>query len=227
MFSNSIVDSRLSINHSLEHTLRANSFFLTNRANLAHLANQLLLYDKIAIPTKDFGIVPILIYWFGLRNFEKILKQDFIFFLHRPGIFGYVGNGNGLSEFVIEPSKERSFEWWQEALFGDMAKAIELQITYLCPFISRKRKTKLTHLVVEHSRPIEYDNDFFMKYIVHETYTDIKQDLDLTAFISKLSGNPKRLDLTRIPGVAPNQAKVLDTDGIKQPADFNSPYCRG
>lgn len=220
MRSDAIVDSRMSINHNLDHTLKVNSFFLINRANLAHLANQLLIYDKIIIPTKDFGIVPILIYWFGLRNFEKILHQNSIFFLHKPSLFGYGGNGLGLSGFVIEPSKEKSFEWWQDALFGDMAKAIELQLTYLCPFVSKKQRAQLTYLIIEHSRPIEYDNDFFMKHIVNETYTDIMRDSDLTAFARKLSGNPQRLDLTRIPGVAANQFRVLDSDVINHPVDL-------
>lgn len=220
MRSEAIVDSRLSINHNLDHTLRVNSFFFTNPENRAHLANQLLLYDRVIIPTKDFGIIPILVYWFGLKGFERALKADSIQFLHRQSLLGYVGNGVGISDFVIQPSQEKPFEWWQEALFGDLAKAIDIQLQVMCPFVGRKQRAKLQELIHERSQPLHYDNDFFMKYIVHETYTDIMQSSVLLAFISVLSGNPNRIDLTRVPGINPNQAKVANNDPITTPADL-------
>lgn len=220
MRSEKIIDSRLSINLNLDHTLRANSFFLTNPANRAHLANQLLLYDKVVIPTKDFGIVPILIYWFGPKDFERVLKSGAIYFLDRPSLLGYAGNGVGISGFIIQPSESRSFEWWQEALFGDMAKAIDIQLQYMCPFINRKQRSKLLMTIVEHSRPLQYDNDSFMKHIVHESYTDITLNPELSALVASLSRNPERIDLTRIPGVEPNQLKVLATDHITTPVDL-------
>ena len=219
MRSKEIIDSRLSINLDLDHTLKANSFFLTNPANRAHLANQLLLYDKVIIPTKDFGIVPILIYWFGLKDFERVLKSGAIYFLHRPSLLGYAGNGVGISGFIIQPSEIKPFEWWQEALFGDMAKAIDIQLQYMCPFIGRKQRSKLLVTINEHSRPLQYDNDFFMKHIVHESYTDITFNPELSTLVTNLSGNPERIDLTRVPGVEPNQLKVLATDNIFTPVD--------
>ena len=54
----SILDNRLFIRLDLDHPLRANSFFQSETANLAHFASQLLLYDVIIIPSTDFGIVP-------------------------------------------------------------------------------------------------------------------------------------------------------------------------
>ncbi len=219
MRSDIIVDSRLSINHSLDHTLRANSLFLTNAANRAHLANQLLLYDKVVIPTKDFGIIPILIYWFGPKSFERVLKAGAIYFLHRPTLLGYAGNGVGISGFIIQPSEERSFEWWQEALFGDMTKAMDIQLQYMCPFIGKKQRAKLLTAINERSRPLQYDNDFFMKYIVHESYTDIMGNPALSDLVAILSGNPERIDLTRVHGVGPNQLKVSEADNITTAAD--------
>ena len=219
MRSKEIIDSRLSINLDLDHTLKANSLFLTNPANRAHLANQLLLYDQVVIPTKDFGIVPILIYWFGLKDFERVLKSGAIYFLHRPSLLGYAGNGVGISGFIIQPSESKSFEWWQEALFGDMAKAIDIQLQYMCPFIGRKQRSKLLVTINECSRPLQYDNDFFMKHIVHESYADITLTPGLLDLVTSLSGNPERIDLTRVPGVEPNQLKILATDNIITPVD--------
>lgn len=207
-----IVDSRLSINHSLDHTLKANSLFLANPSNRAHLANQLLLYERIVIPTKDFGIVPILISWFGLKGFERVLRAEAINFLHRPDLLGYAGNGGGISGFVVQPTQEKPFDWWQEALFGDILKATEIQLQFMCPFIDGKQRAKLLKLVNERSYSLKYDNDFFMKHIVHETYTDIIRTPELSTLISSLSGNPRQINLLRVPGVEPNQLKVSDTD---------------
>jgi hypothetical protein len=61
MKSDSIIDSRLFIRLDLDISLKINLLFQINLSNVSHLANQLLLYEKIVIPTKDFGIVPILI----------------------------------------------------------------------------------------------------------------------------------------------------------------------
>lgn len=222
MRSDVIVDSRLSINHNLDHSLRANSLFLASSDKRAHLATQLLIYDKIVIPTKDFGIAPILIYWFGLKGFERALNSETINFLHRASLLGYGGSGAGagISQFVIFRSDQRPFEWWQDALFGDMPKAIEIQLRVMCPFIGTKQRTKLVQLILERSKSLEYDNDFFVKNIVHETYTDIMQSPDLSAVVSGLSGMPERVDLTRVPGVAQNEMKVSNMDQISSPADL-------
>lgn len=220
MRSDKIIDNHLSINHNLDHALRVNSMFSTNPTNRAHLANQLLLYDKVVIPTKDFGIVPILINWFGLKNFEDVLASSAIYFLHRPSLLGYAGNGVGISGFIISATKDKPFEWWQEALFGDMDKAIETQIRYMCPFIGKEQRSRLVTIIKDCSRPLQYDNDFFMKHIVHESYTDISSNPELSSLVATRSGDPNRLDLTRIPGVEHNQLKVLDTYNMVTPADI-------
>ena len=61
MQSDTILDSFLYIRLDLNHTDKANGEFRKDASKKGHLANQLLLYDQIVIPTKDFGIVPILI----------------------------------------------------------------------------------------------------------------------------------------------------------------------
>lgn len=200
--------------------MRANSFFHTNPFNRAHLANQFLLYECIAIPTKDFGIVPILIYWLGLKDFERILKAKALYFLHLPSILGYAGNGDGISGFIVQPSKSKSFQWWQDALFGDIAKAVDIQLRYMCPFIGQKQRAKLVTLVLNRSQEVEYNNDFFNKHIKHESYTDIMEDQELSTLVAILSGNPDKIDLTRVSGVDQNQLIVADSDKLTGSADL-------
>jgi hypothetical protein len=216
MASESIVDNKLFVRLDLDHSLRANSFFQTNFVNRAHLISQLLLYETVIIPTVDFGIVPILINWFGLNNFEEVIELSAVKFVRRKGILGYAGNGNGINTFTIRPDEEKAFEWWQETIFGENAeKSIELQLKHMCPFISGKQRQNLTEKVNALSTDLIYDNDFFLKNIVHESYTDIMDDERLLLFIiGSASKNGKPVNLTRLGGVAANQMRVLNQEGL-------------
>jgi len=216
MASKSIIDNRLFVRLDLDHSLRANSFFQTNVANRAHLASQLLLYDTIIIPTIDFGIIPTLINWFGLKDFEAALELSAVKFVRRKGILGYAGNGNGISTFTILPGENMVFEWWQEAVFGENSEtSIELQLKQMCQFISVKQRQKLVEKVISRSTALTYSNDFFMKNIVHESYTDIMENERLSKFVlAEAKRKDKPIKLTWLKGVEPNQMRVLGQEGL-------------
>jgi hypothetical protein len=220
MTSNSIVDNRLFVHLDLDHSLRANSFFQTNVANRAHLASQLLLYDAIIIPTIDFGIIPILINWFGLKDFEAALDTSVLNFIRRKGILGYGGNGIGLGNITILPGENMVFEWWQEAMFGENSeKAVELQLKKMCPFLLEKQRQKLTDLIISRTTILTINNDFFIKNIVNESYTDVMENKRFLKFVlSKGKRKNDHLNLTRLNGVKPNQLRVLGQEGILKDA---------
>ena len=220
MRSEAIVDSRLSINVSIEHSVDVNSRFLTSSSSRAHLANQLLLYDRIVVPTKDFGIVPVLIYWMGVKNFEDTLESKAISFLHKPSLLGYVGNGNGISGYIIKPSKEKPFKWWQTALFGEIDAAIELQLQHWCPFISQKQRSRLAKRILDHNLPLQYENDTFTRAVEHESYVDIIEDDFLRVMLFELLGHPEKIDLKWLPDVEPNQIKVSRYGQIQNAIDL-------
>lgn len=214
MTSKSIVDNRLFVRLDLDHSLRANSFFQTNAVNRAHLASQILLYDTVIIPTVDFGIIPTLINWFGVKDFENAIESSTIKFIRRKGILGYAGNGNGISTFLIRPGENMTFKWWQEAVFGDDSeKSIAIQLKQMCPFISKKQRQKLIELVVSHSTVLDYDNEFFMKNIVHESYTDIMNDKSLSNFVSSKS-KERAIKLNWLENVGPDKMRVLGQEGL-------------
>lgn len=223
MESNSIIDSRLFVRLDLDISLKANSLFQTNPNNRAHLASQLLLYDKIIIPTKDFGIVPVLINWLGLKTFIKALESDAFSFLHRKTLIGYAGNGNGISEFIISGSGAKRMSWWQDAMFGEIDVAVEQQLRNMCPFISRQERARVVEEIISKSRDVDYDNDFFIRNIRHETYTDIMKNtsLSLLLFVMQNSKHESdKIDLRRLEDVGPNQIRFLGLDRIKDPVDL-------
>jgi hypothetical protein len=175
-----------------------------------------LLYETVVVPTNDFGIVPTLINWFGQKKFEEVLEAEAIKFVRRKGILGYVGNGNGISAFTILPGESSGFEWWQEAIFGqNIQTSIELQLKHMCPFISGKQRQKLTQEVNSLSTALTYDSDFFMKNIVHESYTDIMNNEKLSKLILEgIRKKSNRVDLTWLDGVEANQMRVLRQEGL-------------
>ena len=223
MESDSIIDSRLFVRLDLDISLKASSLFQTNPNNTAHLASQLLLYDKIIIPTKDFGIVPILINWLGLRTFMEALESDTFSFLHRKSLIGYMGNGVGISEFIVSGSKAKKMSWWQDAMFGGVDVAVEQQLRNMCPFIPRQERGRIVEEVISKSRSVEFDRDFFMKNIVHESYTDIMKNISLSQLVFVMQDSKQestKLNLRRLEGVGPNQMRVLGLEGIKDPVDL-------
>lgn len=221
MKSDSIIDSRLLIRLDLDVSLKANSFFQINSRNRAHLANQLLLYDRIIIPTKDFGIVPILINWLGLKTFNKALDSDTFLFIRTKALLGYAGLGKGLMEFTIFEGETKKFSWWQDAMFGELDAAIEEQLKNMCPFISRQERARIVEKTIARTKKVEYDNDFFMKNIVHETYTDIMKNKSLSMNVLQNSKHESgKIYLKRLQGVDPNQVRVLNLDRIRDPVDM-------
>lgn len=215
MTSDSILDHGLFVRLDLDHSLRANSFFQINAANRAHIANQLLLYDSIIIPTIDFGIIPTLINWFGQKNFEEALDVSALKFIRRTGILGYIGNGTGLTPFTIFPPDNKEFDWWQHAIFGkDSATSVDLQLKFMCPSIIKKQRLKLIDKIVSLSTPLTYTTETFMKNIVHESYTDIMGNEELSRFIQiKAEKSDGGINLTKLSRVDANRLIVLGQEG--------------
>ena len=68
--------------------------------------------------------------------------------------------------------------------------------------------------------PVQYDNDFFTQHVMHETYTDIMKDKNLSSFVTHLSGSTEPINLTRLPGLGADQLKVSCPGSIKDAADL-------
>ena len=216
--SNAIVDSRLHVKHDLGRADLRNAQFFGQPANRAHLGSQLLLYDHVIIPTNDFAVVPALIEWLGQEHFEAALDCGAISFLRRMGLLGYAGNGNGICAFDIRDNPERPFLfWWQKALFGDLAEAIELQLTHGVPSLTKRQRDSLVRTIEVRSQPLTYDNNFFIKNIEQESYRDVRDTPELASYVMRLvkaAGHPQDqpIDLQRLPDVAPTGLQ-LASDG--------------
>ena len=220
-----IVDSRLHVKHDLGQADLRNAEFFVEPGYRAHFGSQLLLYEHVIIPTNDFGIVPALFNWMGQMQFEAALDSGAVSFLHRKGLLGYIGNGNGISSFTVTPGPQKEFRWWQKALFGDLSEAAELQLMYRVPSLTRNQRNSILQRIIKHSRPIEYDNEFFLKNIADESYKDLRDTPELGEYILQLAvsaghrpGEP--VNLRWIPGVNPNQVQLAGDQNVLNAADL-------
>lgn len=205
----------------LDHAPTKNSELLSNGIYKSQLATQFLLYDRILIPTNDFGIVPVLIKWFGLHNFYDLLQSNSLKFIRQNSCLGYAGNGNGLSLFTINEGNEKKFEWWQKAMFGPMPDALYLQIeNSLSNFILRDQN-KLHDKVMKQTTEFSMANQDFIKKIVNESYSDVLRTSELKKVVTDYY--PKGLNvvtLNRLPEVGPDQMRVSGVEVINDPVDF-------
>jgi hypothetical protein len=179
------------------------------------------LYDRVVIPTYDFGIVPALASWLGPPSFLQLLHSRSIAFIRRRGLLGYVGNGNGISTFGIQAGASKPLPWSMEALFAPPEEALHLQLQ-AAPAAVKALQSE-ADLIIGSVLPFDYANDQFMHNVVHESYTDLMKSPRLSRMV--MARTQKRpdgsVDLTWLPQVRGDQLRLLTAEGaIDDPIDL-------
>lgn len=204
----------------LDHAPTKNSELLKNARYKAELATQLLLYDRIVIPTNDFGIVPVLTAWIGLPNIYTLLESNSLTFIRQNGFLGYAGNGNGLNLFTMEEGDERSFEWWQKALFGTMPDALGLQIEHSLTSLASPDHNRLHDMIISHTTEFSMKNEDFIQRIANESYADVLRTPELKKVLTDYYPKGFTAALNRLPEVGPDQMRVSGIEVVNDPVDF-------
>jgi len=217
--SENIVDSRLWIRLDLDISLKGNLLFQIDPKNRAHLASQFLLYDKIIIPTKDYGIIPILISWMGLSTFTRALETNSLGFIYLKSLLAYSGMGSGLSEIIIKDTVDKPFKWYQSTMFGSYEDAPDYQLKYFCSSINKIDRFKIVDLILKHSKYFELTRDQFEKDIVQESYSDINNDPILLKYIASYKKTKKSINFNNLSGIAKNQFRVLNIEKLNDGID--------
>jgi len=221
--SESLIDDNLFIKRDLSNPSQVFGALATDRQLLGHFASQLLLYDRLIIPTYGFGILPILISWLGVDLFDELVQVDAIKFIRRRGLLSYVGNGNAISTIGIEDGPKKTLPWWSKALFAGSEESIELQLKNSSNDINNDQIKRITGLALPQTFELEYENDFFIENVANESYRDVMKSKWLSSYVTKSSNKRKdgSVDLRWLPQVKPNQTRVVSASGrIKDPVDM-------
>lgn len=221
MKQSKILDGRLWPRLGFEYAPSVNAGFKNNKSHKGHLANQLLLYDKVILPTNDFGIIPIIIDWMGLKTFQDVLESDSLEFVRSNSVLSYAGAGNGISLVRARPSPQKELLWWQEATFGDTDVSIELQLVNTCSQISATLRNQMISTIISKTTDVNVGNKFFVDNVAHETYMDVLGSDRLTKyFLNYYKFEKGELDLQQLPSVGPDKLQISSIGVINDPVDL-------
>ena len=156
------------------------------------------------IPTTDYGIVPTLLRWLGPDVFRQAVDCGAIGFLRRHGCLGYAGNGNAISNFVIEIDGESAVPWDVRAMWARNEESVALQIDRSDLQLPIHNRGRLVPTIVNSSTSLQYENDAFMQKIANESYEDVIRDEAMSSWIRGKSGSSGAIDLLRLPTVGPD-----------------------
>lgn len=177
---------------------------LASAEHRSRLANYILLYDQIIIPTSNLQILPVLRHIMGEDIFDELIKNNIIVLARYDQWISYGGNGSGLRFFQTESgSKDKDKDNLFHAHFKPLDETLDTALKIMTPSSSPERKKIITNLLLDKIIPITsaLDNDALRR----ETYKDIYESKYLQQFFS-IKNNGRSLD--KLKGINPNQLRT-------------------
>lgn len=170
----------------------------------SRLANYILLYDQIIIPTSNLQVLPVLRNILGEDIFDELVKNKIIVLARYDQWISYGGNGQGLSFFKTEAgSTNENKHSLFHSHFKPLDETIETALTIMTPSSSQERKKILTNLLLDNIVPVASTID--TKAFREETYKDILGSPYLRHFLS-LRNRGRSLD--KLKGINSNQIRI-------------------
>jgi hypothetical protein len=211
--SSIIFDSSMLVRHDLTPTEPRNQKFISDAANKAHLISQLLLYDRIIIPTLDFAAVAACLEWLGESLFEEAIASGSIGFVRPNGLLGYWGGGVGLCQFKLSPPQGQA----PLALFDDPEAATALQLQRLAPRLAPARRSAIVDITRPAIFTANHTSTEFTDRVVGYTQASINGNPPLQGeLFSRIEGNPVSIGLNALPGIDQNSTRVR---ALGEPSD--------
>jgi len=193
-----------------------NKMFRDDRERMAQFGAQLLLYDRIVIPTNDFAILDILATWLGFNRVVELFESDSLRLIRLKECLGFAGNGNGLCSFTIGEGEKR-FLWWQDAAFGDFEESLQARIDHLENVSSVTERHKLFDLVRGHTKCVDISVEDVNTKLRAESMQDLLSAPLLRAEVEEFYGKDWLKKLKNPPEVGPNVLQVANFEIIENP----------
>jgi hypothetical protein len=171
------------------------------------LANYLLLYDQIIIPTGNFQIIPTLRMMFGEDVFDELVLQKVITFVRYNHWICYGGNGRGLAVFQVsegEKDKDNRLRRLGLGFFKEIDEAISIMLNVSNPDFIKKGRKFITNLLIDSTSNIDLKS--ISNDLKNDTYRDIR---DSKYLFNLFSPKKRNFDLDKLPGINDNQIRML------------------
>ncbi|WP_198138273.1 SEC-C metal-binding domain-containing protein [Pelobacter propionicus] len=173
----------------------------------ARLANYLLLYDQIVIPTGNLQILPVLRLMVGEAAFDELVRTRSIVFARFDQWFGYAGNGEGLVYFQISdgPNHPTSTPNIATAFFKPLDLAITDMLSASNLPSTAERKAEIKNLLLDNV--VQLPTPVITEGLRDESYKDVLGSPHLRDFLS-LRNSGRSLDALR--DIRPDQMVVFN-----------------
>lgn len=200
----------------LKNLERASDQMVASPEYWARLADYLLLYDQIVIPSGNLQVVAVLRFMLGEEALDELLRNKVLVFARFDQWFGYLGNGAGLGFFQISdgPNRTPGVPNLGTAFFKPLDHAVHDMLASTNPPSTQARKVALTSLLLDNvvSLPMQT----IVAGLREETYRDVLGSPYLRDFLAlRNAGRP----LDHLHGINADQMVVFSPHVPAEPGD--------
>ncbi len=150
---------------------RASDALFHSADHRARLANYLILYDQIVIPTGNLQILPVLRLLLGEDNFDELIVSGEIVLARFDQWISYIGTG-GLVFYQVLPDPARpKAPNLGYAFHSPLDEAIDTALRLTNPAVPPERRAALTNLLNQHT--VVLPTAELVKGLKDESYLDI------------------------------------------------------
>jgi len=196
---------------------RLSDAMLHSKTHWARLANYLLLYDQVVIPTGNLQVLPVLRLILGEDAFDYLIRTKGIVLARFDQWFGYAGNGAGLVFFTVHENPDLPTRGPNlgMAYFRPIDEAIDIALTTTNPQSNADRRSHLKSLLLDNI--VLLPTEQIADNLKDEAYQDILNSPYLRDFLSLRNAGRT---LNNLIGLGPNKITVFNPHFPPQPGDI-------
>ncbi len=199
----------------LKNLERGSDMMVQSPAYWACIANYILLYDQIVIPTGNFQILPVLRLILGEAVFDELIRNKVIVLARFDQWFGYVGGG-GIKFFHIfaDPARPDSGPNLFHAYFKPLDESIDDALISTYPPSDGKRRSELKNILLDNV--VLLPTAKILEDVKDEAYRDILGSPYLRDLLS-LRNADRSLD--NLVGSGQNKLTIFNPHVPREPSD--------
>lgn len=185
---------------------RASDMMVAMPSYWANIANYILLYDQIVIPTGNLQILPVLRLILGEGVFDELIKSKGIVLARFDQWFGYIGTG-GIMFFSVadDPNRPSSGPNLATSFYKPLDEAIDDVLIATNPPSDNIRRSQLKNLLLDNV--ILLPTAKILEGVKEETYKDIRGSAHLRDLLSYRNAGRS---IENLVGSEPNKVTIFN-----------------
>jgi hypothetical protein len=147
------------------------------------LADYILLYDQIVIPTGNLQILSVLRLMLGDEIFVQLVEDKCIVLIRFDQWFGYIGTG-GIGFFRVgdNPEVQRTWPNLATSHFQPLDQAIDSALIALNPPTTQEQRIRIKNLLLDNV--VSLPTETILTGVKEEAYRDIQESPYLREFLA-------------------------------------------